>query len=334
MNHSTYYPLKKFNTFGIDVLAKEAIFIKKSEDLVNRLPIDEVLILGGGSNILFTKNVDIPIWINELKGIRITEESDDYVEIAVASGENWHELVLWCIENDFGGIENMSLIPGSVGAAPMQNIGAYGAEIKDVLTYVSFVNLNTGELKRLENADCKFGYRDSIFKNELRNKVFITEVGFRLSKNNHQIRIDYGDIQRVLAEKTMNTPTIRDVSNAVIEIRSSKLPNPKEIGNAGSFFKNPVISKAQFDQLKITFPEMVGYPMDEQNVKVAAGWLIEKAGWKGYREQDFGVHEKQALVLVNYGNSKGTDIYQLAQKIIQDVASKFQINLQMEVNVF
>lgn len=334
MNHSYHFSLKNFNTFGIDVLAKECVFIRNLEDVVNRLPVNEVLILGGGSNILFTKDVDIPIWINEFKGIRITEESEDYVEIAVASGENWHELVLWCIENDFGGIENMSLIPGSVGAAPMQNIGAYGAEIKDVLTYVAFVNLNTGDLSRLENVDCKFGYRDSVFKNRLKNKVFITEVGFRLSKNIHKIRIDYGDIQRVLAEKKINTPTIRDVSNVVIDIRSAKLPNPKEIGNAGSFFKNPVIPKIQFDQLKITFPEIVGYPLDEHNVKVAAGWLIEKAGWKGYREQDFGVHAKQALVLVNYGTSKGADIYHLAQKIINDVASKFQINLQMEVNVF
>ena len=326
--------LKPYNTFGVDVQASDICFISKIEDIEKRLPIEDVLIIGGGSNILLTQNIDIPVWINQLVGIRSLEEDDDFIELGVASGENWHQFVLWTIENDYGGIENLSLIPGSVGAAPMQNIGAYGVEVKNLITYVKFFNLKTGQQFRLDNDTCEFGYRDSIFKKDLKNEIFITDVGFRLTKRNHTINADYGDIKRLLNEKGIYSPTIKEISDTVITIRQSKLPDPSEIGNAGSFFKNPIIEKVHFLNLKEKHPNIVGYPVGDNEIKVAAGWLIDNAGWKGYRQDNYGVHTKQALVLVNYSDAKGQEIFQLSEKIIHDIYDKFGIQLEREVNIF
>ncbi|MDA8930221.1 UDP-N-acetylmuramate dehydrogenase, partial [Bacteroidia bacterium] len=240
---------------------------------------------------------------------------------------------LWCVDNNYGGIENMSLIPGSVGAAPMQNIGAYGKEIKDVLTYVKVVNLKTRETIYLTNAECKFGYRDSIFKKDAKGQYFITEIGIRLTKKNHLLNTSYGDIENYLHQNGVTTPTIRDVSNAVIAIRQSKLPDPTELGNSGSFFKNPIIEQAHFDTLKAKFPEIKSYPTLDGKVKVPAGWLIESLGWKGKRIGNTGSHAKQALVLVNYGNANGAEVFALAKDIQKSVWKRYQIALDMEVNV-
>jgi UDP-N-acetylmuramate dehydrogenase len=267
-----------------------------------------------------------------LKGIEIVSENEDFVKVKVNSGENWHEFVQWTLENDFGGLENLSLIPGNAGTAPMQNIGAYGVEIKDAMTELSALEIKTGEIKKFSNEECGFGYRESVFKNELKNQFIILDVSFKLTKRNHQLHTEYGAIRSELEKLNIQNPTIQDVSKAVINIRQSKLPNPKEIGNAGSFFKNPVISKAKFEELQKSYPNISGYPNGDE-VKVAAGWLIENAGWKGKRFGDAGVHEKQALVLVNYGNVTGQEIYDLSEKIIDDIFQKFGIRLEREVNI-
>jgi UDP-N-acetylmuramate dehydrogenase len=251
----------------------------------------------------------------------------------VASGENWHDLVLYCIENNFGGLENMSLIPGSVGAAPMQNIGAYGKEIKDVLTYVGAVEIETLKKVRFTNEACKFGYRESIFKKAAKGKYFITDIGIRLTKKDHKLNTSYGDIENYLQEGNITNPTIRDVSNAVIAIRQSKLPDPAVLGNSGSFFKNPIIEQAHFDTLKIKFPDIKSYPTPDGKVKVPAGWLIESLGWKGKRVGNTGSHVKQALVLVNYGGAQGNEVHALAKDIQKSVLDTYQIRLDMEVNL-
>lgn len=334
MSHkNTTLSLKDYNTFGLDVLAKNLIFLKDLEQLKEIEDIKECFFIGGGSNILLTKDLDKTVIVNQTSGITIISEDDDYVELAIASGENWHNLVLHCIEMGYGGIENMSLIPGSVGAAPMQNIGAYGKEIKDVLTYVDAVDIQTLKTIRFTNAECQFGYRESIFKKEAKGKYFIAEVGLKLTKRYHKTNTSYGDIEAWLQERCFTEPTIRDVSNAVIAIRKSKLPDPSDLGNSGSFFKNPIIGKSHFETLKDKFPTIKSYPIDENNVKVPAGWLIESLGWKGKRVGNTGSHAKQALVLVNYGNAQGSEVYQLAKDIQQSVWDTYQISLDMEVNV-
>ena len=330
---NTNISLKDYNTFGLDVLAKEVIFIKDLKQLNEVSNLKEVMFIGGGSNILLTENIEKTVLVNQTKGICTVTEDDSHIELAVASGENWHELVLHCIEKGYGGIENMSLIPGSVGAAPMQNIGAYGKEVKDVLTYVEAVNLDTRELKRFTNEECEFGYRESIFKKEAKGQYFISSIGIRLTKRDHKLNTSYGDIENYLQEHGSSTPTIRDVSNAVIAIRQSKLPDPAELGNSGSFFKNPVIEKAHFDTLKEKNPEIKSYPAADGRIKVPAGWLIESLGWKGKRVGNTGSHAKQALVLVNYGNAQGHEVYDLAKAIQKSVLDTYQIDLEMEVNV-
>lgn len=325
--------LKPYNTFGLEVEAKEIIKVSSLDQLRSIPSLSDCLIIGGGSNILLIGNVNKIVVINELKGISIVQESDDHIELAVASGENWHEFVLYCITHDYGGVENMSLIPGSVGAAPMQNIGAYGTEIKDVLTYVKALNISTLQERTFSNKECNFGYRESIFKKEAKGKYIITEVGLRLTKHNHKINTSYGDIEKWLEENDISSPTIKNVSDAVISIRQSKLPDPKELGNSGSFFKNPIIHRAHLNMLKMDYPEIKSYPVTDTLVKVPAGWLIETLGWKGRRVGRTGSHAKQALVLVNYGGAKGSDIYKLAKQIQNDVWEEFQIQLEMEVNV-
>jgi UDP-N-acetylmuramate dehydrogenase len=266
------------------------------------------------------------------RGIALLEETSDTVLIGVQAGENWHELVIQCLKKGWFGIENLSLIPGSVGAAPMQNIGAYGVEVKQVIEHVHYYDLGKKEMKILSNAECRFGYRESIFKQELKDKAVIWQVDFRLSKQ-PSAKMEYGDIKAVLDGKGLLNPTPKDVSDAVIQIRQSKLPDPAEIGNAGSFFKNPVVDVAIYNVLKENYPEAPSYPAGDGLVKIPAGWLIEKAGWKGKTIGNYGVHARQALVLVNYGGAKGSDIYQLAKDIQADVLAKFGVELQMEVNL-
>jgi UDP-N-acetylmuramate dehydrogenase len=326
--------LKPFNTFSIACNASEFSSIRNIEDiklLIPQLSQKPFLFLGGGSNVLFTKDFDGLVIQNQLKGIDTIYEDENVAEIAVKSGEIWHDLVLWSLEKGFFGLENLSLIPGSVGAAPMQNIGAYGEEIKNWCTKVIALNLKTSELETFTNETCEFGYRESIFKRKLKNQYFIYEVHFKLVKK-RVVNCNYGDIKKVLEDKGIESPTPKDVSNAVIEIRSSKLPNPSELGNAGSFFKNPVISIPEFNKLQLAYPEIPNYP-DVNGIKIPAGWLIEQSGFKGKIVGNTGSHAKQALVIVNYGNATGIEIYNYSQTIIDFVKNKYGIELEREVNI-
>ena len=326
--------LKPYNTFGIDVRASKFIKIQSIEDLkkiLRKTYAEELFILGGGSNMLLTGDIHKTVLQIDLKGKEVVEEKKDYVIIKAHAGENWHEFVLWTLEQNFGGLENLSQIPGNVGTSPIQNIGAYGVELKDNFVSCEAINIQTLESRTFTLEDCDFGYRNSVFKNKLKGQYIITSVNFRLSSKNHQLKMDYGAIRTEL--EALESPTIKDISNAVIKIRESKLPNPAEIGNSGSFFKNPVISAEAFKNLQIQFPEIPSYPISVTEVKVPAGWLIDQSGLKGYRDGDAGVHKKQALVLVNYGNASGSDILMLSIKVREVVKEKFGIDLEPEVNI-
>jgi UDP-N-acetylmuramate dehydrogenase len=288
-------------------------------------------ILGGGSNILFTKDVDRLVIRNDLRGIFKLSETEDEVLIRAGAGEVWHDFVLYCIKNNFGGVENLSLIPGSVGAGPMQNIGAYGVELKDVFHSLEAFHLKEKVIRTFSAEECKFGYRESVFKRGLKDKFFITSVTFRLSKK-PKFNTSYGAIEKELEKMGVKELSIAAISQAVINIRSSKLPDPKVIGNAGSFFKNPVVSAVQHAKLKKDFPEIVSYA-NGNDFKLAAGWLIEQCGWKGKRFGDAGVHKDQALVLVNYSDAKGSEIFDLSSKILESVKEKFGVELEREVNI-
>jgi len=328
--------LKAYNTFGIDVKARNFVEVTSVEELREVLKntyASELFILGGGSNMLLTKDVQKTVVYINLKGIEILENNENDVLVKAMAGENWHEFVLYCIDHSFGGLENLSLIPGKVGTAPIQNIGAYGVELKDSFESCTALDIQMLQLKTFTKEECHFGYRDSIFKNEAKGKYIITSVSFRLSKNNHKLNTTYGSIDQFLEDKGVKTPTIANVSEAVISIRQSKLPNPKELGNSGSFFKNPVVSKEVLQKLQQQYPEIPFYEVDGQQVKIPAGWLIDRAGLKGYREGDAGVHTRQALVLVNYGNATGLDILQLAEKIQQKIWDMFGIEISPEVNI-
>ena len=330
--------IQAYNTFGIDCTAKHFARFRSIKDLQELLadPIrkeSELLVLGGGSNMLFTKNFKGLILKNELTGIYVVKEDANHIWIEAMAGENWHDFVLFAIDHDYGGIENLSLIPGSVGAAPMQNIGAYGVEIKDVFHELEAVHIESGEVVRFTRKRCKFGYRESIFKNTLKDQYIITSVTLKLTKN-HDVNTTYGAIEEKLKEKNVERPTIKHISDAVIAIRQSKLPDPALIGNSGSFFKNPVIPTKEFKILQAKFPEVSHYIVDEHHVKLAAGWLIDQAGWKGKTFENYGVHKNQALVLVNYGGAKGKDILDLSTQILADVKEKYNINLEREVNIF
>ncbi len=294
---------------------------------------EQFMFLGGGSNVLLCNDYNGLLIRNAIKGKQIVREDDDYIFLKVYSGENWHDTVMYCVERNWGGIENLSLIPGTVGAAPMQNIGAYGVELEQVFDQLEAFNLHSFELETFNKTQCAFGYRESVFKRQLKGQYFIYSVTFKLSKK-PSIHVDYGDIQAVLNEKGLSpeTTSIKDVSAAVIQIRQSKLPDPKVLGNSGSFFKNPQISKEHFEALKLQFPELKGYPQND-GIKVPAGWLIEQCGWKGKRVGNTGSHAKQALVLVNYGGATGAEIFQVAQDIIKSVSDKFSIQLEPEVNI-
>ena len=326
--------LKKYNTFGIDVEAKYFASFNTVDEINELLEFKEpsTLVLGGGSNILFTKNFDGIVLKNEIKGIEVINEDDDYVFIKAGAGENWHQFVLHCINNSFAGVENLSLIPGNVGASPMQNIGAYGVEIKDVFHSLNAFHLNEKTMVTFNLNDCAFGYRESVFKKKLKNQFVITDVTYKLNKK-PVFNTSYGVIEQELEKMGIKQLNINAISDAVINIRSSKLPDPAVIGNAGSFFKNPEVSNHQFQELIQMFPSIVGYHLPNGNVKLAAGWLIEQCGWKGYRKGDAGCHAKQALVLVNYGNAGGEEIYALSESIITSVQQKFGVHLDREVNI-
>nr|WP_298993679.1 UDP-N-acetylmuramate dehydrogenase [uncultured Polaribacter sp.] len=334
MNIEENISLKNYNTFGIDVTAKRFICIDSVYQLKELLKVEkDIFLISGGSNMLLTKNIEKLVVHIDIKGVSIDHENENEVFLTVNAGENWHEFVLWCVDNNYGGLENLSLIPGNVGTCPIQNIGAYGVEVKDTITKVETLHIETGKLVQFSNEECKFGYRNSIFKNEVKGNYIITSVSFKLTKQNHNFNTSYGAIETELTSKNITKPNLKNISDAVIAIRKSKLPDPKEIGNSGSFFKNPVITKAHFLTLQKTYPEIPSYIVSENQVKVPAGWLIEKAGFKGKRFGDFGVHKKQALVLVNYNNATGKDIYNLAETIQKEIKSKFDIKLEIEVNV-
>ncbi|SHN05160.1 UDP-N-acetylmuramate dehydrogenase [Polaribacter sp. KT 15] len=334
MNIQQNISLKKYNTFGISVNAKRFISVDSVYLLQQILKQEkDIFLISGGSNMLLTKDIEKLVVHIAFKGISIDREDENNVYLTVNAGENWHEFVLWTINNDFGGIENLSLIPGNVGTCPIQNIGAYGVEVKDVITKVEALEIETGKLVSFSNEVCDFGYRNSIFKNEEKGKYIIIAVSFKLTKNKHTLNTSYGAIETELEAKNIVSPSLQDVSNAVIAIRKSKLPDPKEIGNSGSFFKNPVISKDQFLELQKENPNIPNYPVSDTEIKVPAGWLVEQSGFKGKRFGDAGIHEKQALVLVNYGNASGKEIYLLAQKIQEKVFKNFGISLEIEVNV-
>jgi UDP-N-acetylmuramate dehydrogenase len=328
--------LKPYNTFGLDATAKFFVEIQSVEELVNVLQNPdfqtvEKLFLGGGSNILLTKDFDGLVVKINLKGIDKNVEDNTQIYIQAGAGEVWHELVMYCVEHQYAGMENLSLIPGTVGAAPMQNIGAYGVEIKDIFEELQALNLETLEIETFKLADCHFGYRESVFKHQFKGKYVITSVIFKLNKI-PVYRVAYGDIQKTLEEMGVKELSIKAVSDAVISIRKSKLPDPAEIGNSGSFFKNPEVPKVQYDELKTRFENIPSYPINESTVKVPAGWLIEQAGWKGFRDGEIGVHARQALVLVNYGGGTGEQIKALSQKVQASVFEKFGIKLSAEVN--
>lgn len=327
--------LAPFTTFAVE--AKTAYFasfttIEELKKLLSEVKDRKLLILGGGSNILFRNNFDGVTLHNKIQGISTVKEDKNYIVLKVGAGEVWHDFVLYTLSKGWGGVENLSLIPGSVGASPMQNIGAYGVEIKDVFESLEAVEISSGELRTFSHEECQFGYRESVFKKSLKDKYVITSVSYRLSKH-PVLNTSYGAIENELKSMGILHPTIQDVSKAVIAIRQTKLPDPKEIGNAGSFFKNPIISLSHFEKLKKEYPEIPSYKVSEVEVKVPAGWLIDKAGWKGKTIQNYGVHKKQALVLVNYGKASGEDIYELSEKIIKDIQLRYGILLEREVNI-
>lgn len=333
----TNVSLKPYNTFGIDIKAKAFVSVETVEALKEALKSSwypKKFILGGGSNMLLTKDLEALVIHINLKGIEIIESNQNSVIVKAFAGENWHAFVTWCLDHNFGGLENLSLIPGSVGAAPIQNIGAYGVELKDTFISCDALNIKSGVIETFLNEDCKFGYRESIFKQDKKDSHIILSATFKLTSNNHEIKTNYGAISTALADQNITDPSIREVSDAVISIRQSKLPDPKEIGNSGSFFKNPIIQKLHYQQLLSNFPEMPHYPVSATEVKVPAAWLIEHAGFKGKTFKNYGVHKNQALVLVNYGGAHGEDILNLAKLIQYTILRLFDIKIEMEVNVF
>ncbi|MFI5185228.1 MAG: UDP-N-acetylmuramate dehydrogenase [Chitinophagales bacterium] len=334
------FSLRPYNTFGIDAKAKYFANFTNTEELIELLNLRltthdsrlTTFILGGGSNILFTKDFDGLVLKNEIRGIEKIKEDNEYIYIKTGAGENWHQFVLFCILNNWAGVENLSLIPGNVGASPMQNIGAYGAEISEIFYELHALHLHEKANYTFGLKDCEFGYRESVFKKKFKGQFVILDVSYRLNKI-PKFNTNYGAVEQELDKMGVSELSIAAISQAVINIRSSKLPDPAVIGNAGSFFKNPSISNNKFQNLKSRFQSIVGYKNNDGSIKLAAGWLIEQCGWKGYRRGDAGCHERQALVLVNYGNASGKEIYDLSEEIKQSVKEKFGVELEKEVNI-
>ncbi len=336
MNILSNFNLKPFQTFHLNVNSKYFAEFNNLFELNLSLEFQkknnlDFLILGGGSNLLFTKDFHGIILKNSLLGKQVIKENEENIWIKVQSGENWHQFVAYCVENQWNGIENLALIPGTLGAAPIQNIGAYGVEIKDVLDSLEAFHIESKEIHHFSLLDCQLGYRDSIFKRKFKNQYIILSVTLKLNKKPN-LNFSYADVQKFF-EKNHLEPSIKNIFDAVISIRQEKLPDPNQIGNAGSFFKNPFINNTHFHTIKNKYPNIPSYPIDENTTKIPAAWLIEQCGWKGFRENDFGVHPKQPLVLVNYGNANGKDILELSQKIMLSVKQKFDIDLEPEVNI-
>ncbi len=328
--------LKPYNTFGIDVLAAElytANSVAELTELVILLKNQNYFVLNGGSNILLSRNIEIPVLRINFSGIELVKEDENQVWLKAQSGQNWHDLVVYSLEKGYGGLENLSLIPGNTGTAPMQNIGAYGVEIKDVMEYCEAIERKTGSLRSFTTADCQFAYRESVFKNELKGQYIITAVVFKLTKKNHNLHLQYGDILEELKIANVSEPTPADVSRAVIKIRQSKLPDPKVLGNSGSFFKNPIINAEEFSTVIANHPEIKYHKLENGQVKIPAGYLIEQCGYKGFRRGDAGVHAKQALVLVNHGSASGPELFALALEVQQAVFEKFGVRIEAEVNL-
>lgn len=336
MHIEEHKSLKKYNTFSIDCSARYFVSIESIKDLKKVLKQKmhpNIFILGGGSNMLLTQDIDAFVIHINLKGIETIYEDQNSITLKVMAGENWHDFVQYCIQNNYGGIENLSLIPGNVGTAPIQNIGAYGVELKDVIKNCQAISVNNLSNKIFTKEECKFGYRNSIFKNEEKGKYIITSVTFELTKINHKKNIDYGAIKEELNKQQIENPSLKQISEAVIKIRQSKLPDPKELGNSGSFFKNPIINKIAFKQFHDKYPKAPYYKLSNSEYKIPAGWLIEQAEFKGIRIGDAGVHKKQALVLVNYGNATGQEILSLSNTIQNKVKKVFGITIEPEVNI-
>ena len=329
--------LKSYNTFGIEVKAQLLIDIESEEDLKQVYQSNELmalpkLVLGGGSNILFTKNQRKAILKINIKGIEVLDQKDHEVRVKVGAGEIWHQFVLWCLDHNLGGVENLSLIPGTVGAAPIQNIGAYGVELKDVFDSLEAYEIKSGKVRLFDKEQCQFNYRNSFFKGSGKDQYVITSVTFKLTTK-PRLNVSYVDIQQRLNDQGLQI-NIHNISESVIHIRQTKLPDPIKIGNAGSFFKNPIIEKPLYDALKLIHEDLPHYPVDSKNIKIPAAWLIEQCGWKGKRTDQIGVHDRQPLVLVNYGGGKGLDILKLSEKIQLSIQKKFGIDLKTEVNIF
>ena len=327
--------LKDLNTFGIDVTAERLLQVRSAEQLSEALDIinsKKLLILGGGSNVLFMNDISDNVLLNKITGTTIVEESADHLWVKAGAGVGWHEFVMYCNAKNYAGIENLSLIPGSVGAAPMQNIGAYGVEIKNVFHELSAIEIATGKDRVFNKEECQFGYRESVFKRALKGQYIITSVTFKLNKT-PEFHTSYGAITGELERMNVKELSIQAISEAVINIRKSKLPDPAVIGNAGSFFKNPVVPIELANTLKNEYANLAAYPVDEHSAKLAAGWLIDHAGWKGKTFGNYGVHPNQALVLVNYGGASGQNIYDLSTEILEDVKQKYGVALEREVNI-
>ena len=328
------FSLINHNTFGVDAIANQFTSISSINELkkiISSNESKEKIFIGGGSNILITKKIEGLVVHLNIKGISSKKIDNNYTEVNIKAGENWNEAVIWCLKNDLGGIENLSLIPGNTGAAPIQNIGAYGVELKDVFTSCEVLNVNTNEIVEFSKVDCQFEYRNSIFK---KNKNYIIlSVKLKLTHANHKLKVDYGSINEKLISLGIVNPKINDIANIVTQIRKEKLPDPKEIGNSGSFFKNPIIKKKQLEKLKLNFKDIPNYKISDENYKIPAGWLIEKAGFKGKRIKDYGVHKNQALVLVNYGNATGKEILEFSLSIEKAIQFIFDIKLENEVNI-
>lgn len=329
------YSLKSLNTFGVDVLAQEFCVFRSIAQLQSLLSKSkDVFVLGGGSNMLLTKDIDRLVLKNEILGIRVYAQYEEELIVTCGGGEQWHDVVMWAVAHNYGGIENLSLIPGCIGAAPIQNIGAYGVELKDVFVSLRAVDISTGELKVFDRQDCGFGYRDSVFKNELKDKFVICEVNMKLSKTNHRLKLDYGNIKSYLEDAKIEKASIKEISDAVIAIRSNKLPDPDVIGNSGSFFKNPIVEESRLTAIKKKYAKVPSYEIGEYQYKIPAAWLIEKLGWKAHRDGDAGVYENHALVIVNHGNATGEQLLNLSKEIQKSVLKEFNISLHSEVNIF
>ena len=328
--------LKNFNSFGVDAISSDFNVANSEQEIIeylNEIKFSNPIILGGGTNILFKSNIDKSLLKIEIKGIKIINETNNYVDVSVGAGEIWDNLVNWSIEKNYGGLENLSFIPGNVGSAPIQNIGAYGIELKDTFLQCRAISIDSGLLRIFEQKECDFSYRSSIFKEELKNKYIISNVTFRLSKINHKINFSYEPLKIDLKNKSISSPTIKDISKSVIEIRSSKLPDPKVIGNCGSFFKNPIINKIDFKKLVENENDVPFFDISENEIKIPAAWLIEKCGFKGLKVGNTGVHKKHALIIISNGKATGKEIFDFSQRIKNEVLRKFNILLEEEVNI-